>query len=161
MKLSPRSKNQPKCLSGKDLYTPKQVAKELNLSVETLRLYEREGLFVPYRLSSGHRRFTEGDIEWIQCIKEQIHVHKLNFAGIRYVLSTIPCHEIKPCCLENPQTCPAGAKSCRPCWDFEGTPCRLKGESCRTCVVYQQVFDIEKLKKTLPVKFLCEQNAYN
>ncbi len=140
MKISPHNDNQPKCLSGKDLYSPQQVARLLELSVETLRLYEREGLFVPYKLSSGHRRFTTDDIEWIRCIQEQIHVNKLNFAGIRYMLSTLTCHTIKPCCLADHEACPAGSKSCRPCWDFENTSCRLRGESCRTCVVYQQFF---------------------
>jgi len=155
MKLSPHSDNQPRCLSNKELHSPQQVANKLGLSVETLRLYEREGLFVPYKLASGHRRFTDEDIEWIGCIQEQIHEHKLNFAGIRYLLSMLPCHELKPCCLEDHETCPAGTKSCRPCWNFESTPCRLDNSECRTCVVYQQVFTTENLKRILSVKFRC------
>ncbi len=158
MKISPQNSNQPKCLSGKELVSPQQVAKVLNLSVETLRLYEREGLLVPYKLTSGHRRFTSDDIEWIRCLQEQIHENKLNFAGIRYMLSTLACHEVKPCCLPDHESCPAGSKSCRPCWDFEDTPCRTKGESCRTCIVYQQVFDRDKLKSMLSVKFICNQD---
>ncbi len=128
----------------------------LNISVETLRLYEREGLFVPYKLSLGHRRFTLADIEWIKCIQRQIHENKLNFAGIRYLLSLLPCYEMKPCSLEDKESCPAGTKSCRPCWDFEDTPCRVKGENCRTCVVYQQVLSVDKLKEILQVKFKCD-----
>ena len=157
MKISPHSENQPRCLSDKELYSPQQVAKLLDLSVETLRLYEREGLFVPYKLASGHRRFTSEDIEWISCLQEQIHDNKLNFAGLRYVLSMLPCYEMKPCCIEDHASCPAGNKSCRPCWDFEDTPCRLKGESCRTCPVYQQVYHVDNLKKWLSVKFRCSQ----
>ncbi len=119
-------------------------------------MYEREGLFVPYKLSLGHRRFTLADIEWIKCIQRQIHENKLNFAGIRYLLSLLPCYEMKPCCLEDKESCPAGTKSCRPCWDFEDTPCRVKGENCRTCVVYQQVLSVDKLKEILQVKFKCD-----
>lgn len=156
MKLSQNSADQPKCLSDQELHTPREVAHMLNLSVETLRLYEREGLFVPYKLSSGHRRFTDADIEWIKCIQKQIHENKLNFAGIRYLLSLLPCHEMKPCCLEDYAACPAGNKSCRPCWDFEDTPCRNNGENCRTCVVYQQVLNIDNLKEILSVKFKCD-----
>ncbi len=156
MKLSQHHKNQPKCLSDEKLYSPRDVSLMLDVSVETLRLYEREGLFVPYKLSSGHRRFTTEDIEWIKCIQRQIHENKLNFAGIRYLLSLLPCYEMKPCCLEEKESCPAGTKSCRPCWDFEDTPCRIKGENCRTCVVYQQVLNVDKLKEILQVKFKCD-----
>ena len=143
-------------LPGEKLYTPREVAHMLDLSVETLRLYEREGLFVPYKLTSGHRRFTDADVEWISCIQRQIHENKLNFAGIRYLLSMLPCYEMKPCCLEDHQACPAGNKSCRPCWDFEDTPCQQKGENCRTCVVYEQVLNIDNLKQILSVKFKCD-----
>ncbi len=156
MKISPQTVDQPECLSGEKLHSPREVAHMLDLSVETLRLYEREGLFVPYKLSSGHRRFTDEDIEWIKCIQRQIHENKLNFAGIRYLLAMLPCHEMKPCCLEDHETCPAGTKSCRPCWDFEDTPCRIQGENCRTCVVYQQVLNIDNLKQILQVKFKCD-----
>ena len=156
MKLNQNSSDQPKCLSNETLFSPREVAQKLHISVETLRLYEREGLFVPYKLSSGHRRFTKADVDWIECIQRQIHENKLNFAGIRYLLSLLPCHEIKPCCIEDVAACPAGSKSCKPCWDFEDTPCRANGENCRTCVVYQQVLNIDKLKEILSVKFKCD-----
>ena len=141
---------------GEKLYTPRDVAQQLSLSVETLRLYEREGLLVPHKLDSGHRRYTESDIEWITCIQRQIHENKLNFAGIRYILSMLPCHEMKPCGLEDYKTCAAGAKSSRPCWDFDDTPCRVEGENCRACVVYQQVLNVDNLKKILSVRFKCD-----
>ncbi len=156
MNINLQSVDPSETQSGEKLYTPREVAHKLDLSVETLRLYEREGLFVPYKLSSGHRRFTEQDIEWIVCIQRQIHENKLNFAGIRYLLSMLPCHEMKPCCLEDHAVCPAGNKACRPCWDFEDTPCRERGENCRSCVVYQQVLNIDNLKQILSVKFKCD-----
>ena len=138
------------------LFTPKQVAQRLNISVETLRLYEREGLILPFKLESGHRRFTEGDIDWIECIQKQIHTNKLNFAGIRYLLSMLPCWDIKPCCIEDYNSCPAGSKSCQPCWNFAETPCRKRNENCRACAVYQQVMNVDKLKEVLAVKFKCD-----
>ncbi len=156
MKLSQHSKNQPDNISDVGLHTPGDVAHMLNISVETLRLYEREGLIVPHKLTSGHRRFTSEDVEWISCIQKQIHENKLNFAGIRYLLSLLPCHEMKGCCLEDHENCPAGAKSCRPCWDYENTPCRDKDENCRTCVVYEQVLNVDNLKEILQVKFKCD-----
>ncbi|MCF7826304.1 MAG: MerR family transcriptional regulator [Candidatus Marinimicrobia bacterium] len=156
MSLHPITETSDSSSQSEKLYTPREVAHELSLSVESLRLYEREGLLVPYKLDSGHRRYTQSDIEWIVCIQRQIHENKLNFAGIRYILSMLPCHEMKPCCLEDQKTCPAGVASCRPCWDFDVTPCRIKGENCRTCVVYQQVLNVDNLKKILSVKFKCD-----
>ncbi len=155
MQQQPNQKQGPP-LQDKVWHTPKEVAHWLNISVETLRLYEREGLILPYKLASGHRRYDDRDIAWIQCIQKQIHEHKLNFAGIRYLLSVLPCWEIKPCSLEDYKGCPAGSRSCQPCWAFEKTPCRERGENCRECDVYQQVLSVDKLKKILVVKLKCD-----
>ncbi len=43
-----------------------QAATEAEVSVHTLRYYERAGLLTPIeRNVSGHRRFTPEDVEWI------------------------------------------------------------------------------------------------
>ena len=43
-----------------------QVAEATGLSAHTLRYYERAGLMAPVgRAPSGHRRYTEDDLEWI------------------------------------------------------------------------------------------------
>ena len=44
-----------------------QVAERTGLSVHALRLYEREGLFVSPvdRSSTGRRRYSEWDVEWL------------------------------------------------------------------------------------------------
>ncbi|MEO7913422.1 MAG: MerR family transcriptional regulator [Roseiflexaceae bacterium] len=43
-----------------------QAALQTGLSVHTLRYYERIGLMDPIgRAASGHRRYTESDLEWI------------------------------------------------------------------------------------------------
>jgi DNA-binding transcriptional MerR regulator len=43
-----------------------QVAQQTGLSIDTLRYYERIGLLAPVsRASSGHRRYTQRDIDWI------------------------------------------------------------------------------------------------
>jgi DNA-binding transcriptional MerR regulator len=47
--------------------TIQQVAQSSGLSVHTLRYYERIGLLDPIeRASSGHRRYTSADIEWLR-----------------------------------------------------------------------------------------------
>jgi DNA-binding transcriptional MerR regulator len=43
-----------------------QVSQQTGLSIDTLRYYERIGLIDPIsRAKSGHRRYTEDDLEWI------------------------------------------------------------------------------------------------
>ncbi len=43
-----------------------QVAQRTGLSIDTLRYYERIGLLEPVgRASSGHRRYSQKDLDWI------------------------------------------------------------------------------------------------
>ncbi|RDY30583.1 MerR family transcriptional regulator [Lachnotalea glycerini] len=50
-------------------YTIKQVAEKTNLSIYTLRYYDKEGLLpLIKRSESGIRKFTDNDIEWIKLI---------------------------------------------------------------------------------------------
>src|SRR5579885_62268 len=47
-------------------FTIQQVAQLTGLSIDTLRYYERIGLIEPVnRASSGHRRYTRKDLDWI------------------------------------------------------------------------------------------------
>jgi DNA-binding transcriptional MerR regulator len=50
-------------------YTIKQVAEKMNLTVYTLRYYEKEGL-LPFvqRDCTGNRSFNENDLEWLSLI---------------------------------------------------------------------------------------------
>src|SRR5258708_29855364 len=46
--------------------TIQEVAARTGLSVHTLRYYERVGLLDPVgRATSGHRRYADGDLNWI------------------------------------------------------------------------------------------------
>lgn len=50
--------------------TIQQVAEQTGLSTHTLRYYERIGLIASVdRADNGHRRYTEGDIGWIEFLK--------------------------------------------------------------------------------------------
>lgn len=47
-------------------YSIQQVARLTGLSIDTLRYYERIGLLEPVeRASSGHRRYSQRDIDWL------------------------------------------------------------------------------------------------
>ena len=51
----------------KEELTVKEVATLTGLSAHTLRYYEREGLVDPIgRAESGHRRYSERDVAWIE-----------------------------------------------------------------------------------------------
>lgn len=50
-------------------YTIKQVAEKTNLSIYTLRYYDKEGLLpLVKRSPSGIRKFSDNDLEWINLI---------------------------------------------------------------------------------------------
>jgi len=47
-------------------YSIHEVAELTGLSIDTLRYYERIGLLEPVtRASSGHRRYSQKDVDWI------------------------------------------------------------------------------------------------
>jgi DNA-binding transcriptional MerR regulator len=49
--------------------TIQQVAQRTGLSIDTLRYYERIGLLEPViRNRSGHRRYTESDLNWLDLL---------------------------------------------------------------------------------------------
>ena len=63
-------------------YSAGEVAKKLGLSKDALRYYEKEGLLPPIeRTSSGHRIYTDTDVEWIFlicCLRNtDMPIHKL------------------------------------------------------------------------------------
>lgn len=46
-----------------------QVVRQMGLSIDTLRYYERIGLIEPVRrATSGHRRYRQADLDWIGLI---------------------------------------------------------------------------------------------
>ena len=47
-----------------------EAAEQTGLTAHTLRYYERDGLMLasPERSASGHRRYSEQDLSWIQLI---------------------------------------------------------------------------------------------
>jgi DNA-binding transcriptional MerR regulator len=50
-----------------------EAARVAGVSVDTLRYYEREELLRTDRTASGHRRYSDGDLEWIgvlTCLRE-------------------------------------------------------------------------------------------
>ncbi|RMD91512.1 MAG: MerR family transcriptional regulator [Calditrichaeota bacterium] len=127
-----------------------EVARRLDIAVETIRMYEREGIFIPEKTSSGQRIFNEADIHWIACIRRLIKEQGLNIEGIRRLLALLPCWELRPCREEERNICPAYQGSQRPCWTMkEQIPESCRAENCRTCAVYQSAIQCENIKPLL------------
>ena len=130
-------------------YSIGEAADLLGVSVPTLRLYEREGLILPIRRSSKHRLYREGDLERVRCLRETINHKKISIAGIRTLLSMIPCWKIKQCPEKARTSCPAYETSDRPCWMVENKPWKCSRSDCRSCAVYAETSNCDKLKQII------------
>jgi DNA-binding transcriptional MerR regulator len=79
-----------------DQFSVREAAGQVGISVYTLHYYEREGLLSTTRTSSGHRRYSEGDLGWIRiltCLRETgMPIRKMReFAAlVRQDASNIP-----------------------------------------------------------------------
>lgn len=127
-----------------------EVARQLNLAVETIRMYEREGLLLAHKTATGQRLFDESDVHWIGCIRRLIKERGLNLEGIRRLLSLIPCWELRPCSAAERKNCPAFLNATLPCWMIKpqlSEECRAF--NCRDCPVYQSASHCDNLKVLL------------
>jgi corrinoid protein of di/trimethylamine methyltransferase len=108
----------------------------LGLSFSALRMYEGEGLLLPYRTSTGRRIYSLADLEWIDCIRNAIKERGLNIEGIREILSLIPCWDIYQCSVKVRESCEGYLSSLKPCWYLMKKACSRGVQDCRACDVY-------------------------
>ena len=130
-------------------YTIGEAADILGVSVPTLRLYEREGLILPQRKKSRHRLFTDADLERVRCIRHTITGKKVSIAGIKHLLSLIPCWKIRDCPDQDRLQCAAFINSESPCWAVSHRVWKCRTADCRTCPVYADLSDCSTLKQTI------------
>lgn len=124
------------------------VAHHFGVSVDLLRLYEREGLLIPLKSAGGTRYFTEHDYIWIGTILKLVRQARLNFAGIRHLLALLPCWEIRNCGRAGKTECNLIEDSTQPCW-VNSTCCQKTGQDCYFCPVYRSASSCENLKALL------------
>jgi MerR family transcriptional regulator, heat shock protein HspR len=120
-----------------------EVARHFDVSVDLLRLYEREGLLIPLRSAKGTRYFTELDYPWIATVLRLVREARLNFAGIRHLLALIPCWNIRGCAETRKHECSVVAGAAAPCWIDQN--CCNPG-NCYACEVYRSACKCENLK---------------
>jgi MerR family transcriptional regulator, heat shock protein HspR len=122
------------------------AAKLLNVSVHTLRMYEREGLFISYKKNPNRRLFSKSDLERIKCIRRSINDLKISINGIKAIYSLVPCWSIIKCKKEFREKCPAFNGHNEPCWSYNRTNNNCKKKGCRNCGVYNKYSDCDKIK---------------
>ena len=125
------------------------VAKKFDISVHTLRLYEAEGLIIPYKTETRRRLYSQSDINRIACIREMIENKGLNIAGIKWLLAMIPCWELLPCSEAERNNCEAYTNYTEPCWVVKSRADKCKLEECRQCKVYQGIANCKNFKEYL------------
>ncbi len=121
------------------------VARRVGLSVQTIRLYEEEGLLISFKSRKGTRWYSEANIRWIQQIQELL-AEGINFAGIRRLLAQLPCWELKPCNPRQKANCSMRTEARLPCWISPNKLCLEQLKECFHCATYNQAVEFINLK---------------
>ncbi len=130
------------------LFTIGSIAGILGISVQTLRLYEREQLIIPFKKASKHRLYSHADIERLKFIRFAINDLKVGIGGLKIILSLIPCWEITSCSNEEKLSC-SSFQSLQPCWSqlTKNKTCEIK--ECRDCLVYKNFNSCNDIKNSI------------
>ncbi len=131
------------------IFTIGVIARKLNVAVQTLRMYEQEGLILPYKTPTGRRLYSLHDLDRLHCIRKLITEDGLNINGIKRLLSLIPCWEFKGGLDEDCKSCPAYYEAVAPCWVIQNVGNKCRGQDCRTCPVYRMNLSCAKMKEVI------------
>lgn len=132
-------------LDSAPAYSIGVAAQKLGISVPTLRLYEKVGLIVPFRTSGKRRLYSVNDLRIVQTVRRLIHEGGLNFAGIRRLMSFLPCWKIRGCDPASYRMCKVPRITDRPCWSSGEAVWRKSQEDCQVCPVYKMASQIGEL----------------
>jgi MerR family transcriptional regulator/heat shock protein HspR len=90
----------------KALVTIGMAAEILGVHPRTLRNYEDAGLIHPVRKGSW-RYYSMRDLQWIECLREIVHVHGVSMNAVKKLLKYTPCWNIIDCPFEKRKRCSA------------------------------------------------------
>ena len=135
--------------SDEPLYTISTVARLVGVSEHSLRMYEREGLLITFKKPSGHRLYSKSDIERLNSIREMLVEKKMSIAGIKSMLSLIPCWKIVDCTSEDRKNCNAYKEDYWPCWTYKHENNICTKFDCRTCDVYKTHSKFSEIKNVI------------
>lgn len=91
------------------VYTIGVIARMLKISPATLRIWEKRGLIKPARLGKD-RFYSRCDLERLEQIKELLQKKRMNIEGVKQILSTTQCWEVKKCNTREREVCPVYRK---------------------------------------------------
>lgn len=129
------------------VYSIGTVARMLDVSVETLRMYERRGLILVDKTETNQRLYSEADVDRLRCIRSAIRNEKISVEGLRRLHSMVPCWKHVNCPIEQRSNCPAFLSPQAGCWTYRHSSNVCTDRECRACVVYQRSADCEGLKR--------------
>ena len=132
--------------NNKPIYPIRTAAKLLNISVHTLRMYEKEHLIIPFKKSTSHRLYSQSDIDRIKCIRSAINEQKISINGIKIIYSMMPCWELMNCSKEDRSKCSAYLTHDGPCWAVKGENTVCASKDCRGCSVYDDFGECNSIK---------------
>jgi len=139
----------PEASPDTPVFTIGVVARMLGVSVHTIRMYERSGLLIPFKASSGQRLYSSRDVERLHCMRNAITKEKISIQGIRRILSLSPCWKIVHCTEDDRAKCPSFNGHSAPCWTMRNNIDYCGVRECRSCVVYREFGDCRSIKEVL------------
>ena len=121
-----------KVARDRPLYSIGVVSELLDVHPETIRTWERSGIFQPPQRRSGKRFFSENDFRRLQFIQKLVG-EGLTLRAIQYYLRLYPCWKNIDCpgCLHSSDQ----SGSAKPCWQEAGTFCQVASsdDPCTNC----------------------------
>ena len=91
------------------VYTIGIVAKKLGVCPATLRIWERKKLIKPSRIGKN-RFYSQCDVDTLGYIKELLQEKHINIEGVRSIISTSRCWDVKKCKRGERESCPVFLK---------------------------------------------------
>lgn len=108
-----------------------EVSKATGLSASTIRWYEKLGLILPQRESSGYRTYTQDDVAWLMQLKEYFAATNDSPRCLAELLAWLPLRQLRMQMLDIQCTCKPGGGVC---WSVGGSPLQVR--ICRDCPAY-------------------------
>ena len=131
------------------IYSIGTAARMLGISVQTLRMYENEGLIIIYKTPGNQRLYSDSDIERIECIRRAINEEKISIEGIKRLHSMIPCWNIVHCTDEERKALFSFRAHTGGCWTHKEEHSLCSNRECRLCEVYKISNNCEQIKNQI------------
>jgi len=131
------------------VYTLSTTSSLSGIPVHSIRQYIDKGLIIPFKKESNRNLFSQVDILRLKYIENLLNEDGLNIAGIRKLLSIIPCWTVRDCSKVEREKCQAYQNDSKPCWESSEKGTLYKNTNCRECDVYRIVENYDDIKSFL------------